>query len=115
MKTITFNELINHILQLPAHTDIEVDGDSFNRKWLAKYKSRIADYDGQSADYRISLKDGRGIHVKEYDGYYKVHWDYKDLATNPLGHLFYDAPHHIITIGVVATIVSVGMYELFKK
>ena len=111
----TFDELIDYIIQFPAHTDLEVDGNFFNHKWLDKYKSSIADDDGQNADYRIPLKDGRGIHVKEYDGYYKVHWDNSDLATDPLGHLLDDAPHHIPTIlGTIVAALAIG-YVLSKK
>lgn len=57
------------------------------------YRS-IGDPDGQISDYRIVLRgDPRSIHIKEYDTFYKVHWDYMDPSINPILHILLDAPH----------------------
>ena len=111
MKFSTFNELVKYIITLPAHRDIKVNRDFFNREWLNEHKSRFADYDGQNTDYRILLTDGKSIHVKEYVNHYKIHWDKSDLATNPIGHLINDAPHYIIII----ILAVASAYLLLKK
>ncbi|MEM1971395.1 MAG: hypothetical protein QXM92_02915 [Candidatus Anstonellales archaeon] len=86
--------------------------NSIGRGYYYIYKS-IGDRDGQIADYRIvriappppphsssssstpttTTVDLRSIHIKVYNEYYKVHWDYVDPSKNPLLHLLLDAPH----------------------
>ena len=115
MQIKTFNELRDFVLQFPAHEDIKVNESFFNPDSLQKFKSVFADNDGQNADYRVPLSDGKGIHIKKYDRYYKVHWDKADLATDPLGHLLKDAPHHILTIAIVALSALAVGYSATKK
>jgi len=67
------------------------------------YVKGSGDYDGQNADYRKALADGKGIHVKEYDNYYLVHWDVRDPDIDPLGHLWHDARHWLV-IGIFALV-----------
>ena len=115
MQIKTFNELKDYVLQFPAHEDIEVVESFFNPDSLQKFKSEFADDDGQNADYRVPLLNGKSIHIKKYDGYYKVHWDKADLATDPLGHLLKDAPHHIPTVVVGALFALAVGYLATKK
>ena len=109
MKTITFNELKDYVLEFPAHEDIKLNESFFHPDSLQKFKSVFADNDGQNANYRIPLRDGKSIHIKKYDGYYKVHWDKANLATDPLGHLLKDAPHYIpiVVAGILFVLIVV--------
>jgi hypothetical protein len=63
---------------------------------------------GQWADYGIELPDGRGIHIKEYEDHYKVHWDRVAPSRSKIGHMIADAPY--LTTGVLA-----GGYALSQK
>lgn len=44
-----------------------------------------------AADYRLELNTGSGLHIKEYDRVYEVHWDEIDPAVDPIGHCAVDA------------------------
>ena len=100
MRRYSWEQVINEVLAQPKHTDIVVE------KYRvppvpSDFKSRPADDDVQIADYGLALEDDTGIHIKEYDDCYKVHWDTKDPSVDPLGHLFYDSPKWLV-VGAVA-------------
>ncbi len=100
MRRYTWEQVINEVLLLSKHTDIIVE------KWRVPpiptdFKERLADNDGQITDYGFALEDDTGIHIKEYEDYYKVHWDKKDPSVDPLGHLVYDSPKWLV-VGAVA-------------
>jgi hypothetical protein len=106
----TWNQVIQSVLSLPKHTDVMVEA------WMVPkipndFTKRMADNDKQLADYGLALKDGTGIHVKVYDGYYKVHWDEIDPKVDPIGHLIKDAPHWL----VIVFVVLVGVAALAKS
>ncbi|HJU14237.1 MAG TPA: hypothetical protein VJ792_07265 [Candidatus Nitrosotalea sp.] len=111
----TWEQMIGTSLRYPAHTDIIVEKHMV--PILPEYfTKRIGDIDGQKADYGASLDDGRGIHVKEYDRHYKIHWDKKDPQRDPVGHLYHDAPHWLAAILVGAAAgIGYGVYRHYKK
>lgn len=109
-----WKEFSDFILQYDAHQDIEFDKRFFRKEDLQALQSIWADSDGQKENYRISLPDGKGIHIKEYENTFKVHWDKSDPRTDPIGHLLKDAPHHIPTIGVGILLIAAA-YIWSKK
>lgn len=113
LQYYTIQELIDQVRCLPVHQDKQFPKSTVNKKDILHHKSILADRDGQLADYRICLSDGSGLHIKEYENYYKIHWDHYDMATNPLMHLIYDAPHHIFTISEIILSI-IACYALTK-
>jgi len=106
----TWDAVILEVLNLQKHEDLKISKSKLPDLPL-EFHTRLADEDGQIADYGLALEDGTGIHVKEYDDYYKIHWDQKDPNIDPLGHLIYDSPGWIVAGAVGALAVD----ELFLK
>ena len=112
-RKYSWEEVISHVLTLPKHTDVVI------KTWMipdipSDFTPRMADNDNQLADYGLALQDGSGIHIKVYDGFYKVHWDEKDPKVDPIGHLVKDAPHWIV-IGLMVIISIVGIIAVAKS
>lgn len=107
----TWNQVIFDVLSLNKHEDLMVYFSDV-QDLPPEFSPRLADNDGQIADYGLALSDGRGIHVKVYDGYYKIHWDKKDPSIDPVGHLIYDSPKWLL-LGAVAIDILVfkGKYS----
>lgn len=100
---------IFQVRQLAPHVDIRIELWEVGPIPTA-FKKHIGEPDGQNADYRYTLKDGSGIHLKVYSDHYKMHWDKRDPSVDPLGHLSIDAPHWLAAIGIGA-IVALLIYE----
>ena len=105
-----WHAIVHQVLAQPARTDIWVE------KWRAPHPKQSGFYahvglpKGQMADYRYALTDGRGIHVREYDGTYAVHWDEVDPSVNVVGHLVRDAPG-VVLLGALALGLILGALE----
>ncbi len=103
--------VINEVLNLPKHIDLMIRSSELP-EIPSEFEERLGDSDGQLQDYGLALSDGRGIHVKVYDRYYKIHWDQKDPNIDPFGHLIYDAPQWLlIAAGVVDEVAFDGKYR----
>lgn len=69
----------------------------------------IAIPDGQIENYRISLENGSGLHIKEYDEYYAVHIDEVDPGQNAVGHMVKDATELTLAIGAAGiAVIALG-------
>lgn len=100
-------------LNYSAHTDILVGLDMV-LSLPTYFKKIFADKDGQKSNYGFSLPDKRGIHVKVYEDHYKVHWDKRSSLTDPLGHLYHDAPHWIVILIIGLSAVVIGAVAVKK-
>lgn len=111
----TWEQMIGTSLGYPPHTDIIVEKPMVP-PIPAYFSRRFGDSDGQKADYGAGLTDGRGIHLKEYDNYYKIHWDKRDPKRDPIGHLYHDAPHWLAAIILGSAIgIGYGLYSHHKR
>jgi hypothetical protein len=92
------------VLSLPPRTDLAVAkaGVSQPEEW--GFEKSAGKPVGQLANYRLALEErDEGIHVKEYDDGYLVHWDEVDPSNGFLEHCLTDAPQEtFIAAGIIA-------------
>jgi hypothetical protein len=86
----------NVVLQKPPHEDLRIEKMYVEHPSAEGYTESIGDPLGQKNDFRKGFEDGRGVHVREYEDHYLIHWDKIDPNQNPFGHIITDAPHWIV-------------------
>ena len=99
-----WKKIIRIVLKLDPHKSLLVSKREVKHPLECGFVRSLGEPRGQLADYRLVLEDGRSIHVREYYGYYEVHWDKRDPTVDPIGHLVEDAPHWL----VLSTIIFIG-------
>lgn len=110
---IYWNEIEDQVLRRPPRDEIEISKNKIVHPKNSGYKiSSMGSPKGQSIDYRKSLADNRGLHIREYENKYKIHWDEKDPRENPLVHLKKDSPEWLVGLTILG---SIGAGILFKK
>ncbi len=97
-----WSNVISVVLQLPPHQDIIRPKATLSHPKEVGMKERMGEPQGQLADYKWALPDGKSIHVREYLDEYRIHWDMFDVDIDLINHLRYDAPHWwiILTVAV---------------
>ena len=98
----SWRNILNYVLTLPAHQDIAISKHGSPHPLQVGFAFRLGEARGQMADYGVTVSDGRGIHIMEYQDVYLLHWDKADPLTNPIGHILQDAPHYLRILGVLA-------------
>ena len=106
----SLNNTINSVLTKPAHEDVKYEKHLLDVDLLQQHRSILADSDGQIDNYRITLKDGRDIHIKEYDDHYKIHWDHANPSKDPITHLIKDAPHWLVVLLLAICVTACVCY-----
>lgn len=99
---------------LPSHSDIIVSKRIITHPKYAGFVESVGEPQGQKADYRLTLKDGRSIHAREFQDHYKVHWDKIDPSVDPFGHMLEDAPHWLVIIGLLF-LAGLGAYTASRS
>lgn len=110
---IYWNKIEDKVLNRPPRDEIEISKTSIVHPTNSGYKrSSMGSPKGQNIDYRKSLADNRGLHIREYKNNYKIHWDEKDPRKNPLVHLKKDAPGWLLGLTLIG---SIGVSMIFKR
>ena len=111
---LTWESAIKDILRKSPHVEMKYYFDEIE-ELPSYFNKRLATPAGQLNDFGLALKDGKGIHIKEYEDHYTIHWDKIDPSVSTLGHLYEDAPEWLALLGLTGIIVGVGLYKYFKK
>ncbi len=108
-----------HLMKKPYHQDFRIEKGEIEHPTQAGFRKSLGEPKGQEADWRSTLPDGSCIHVLEYPGHYVFHKDKRNPDSDPWGHLWEDAPHWLMIIGLIVAAAiggaAYGMYELGKK
>lgn len=94
------HKIIQITLKKPVHEEWRISKNFIPHPLTMGFYPSVGDPCGQIRDYRVALTDGRGIHSREYNLAYGLHWDNRDPSLDPLGHLIEDAPHWLIILGL---------------
>ena len=108
------------VLLLPPHQEIIIPKYAVPHPKSAGYVRSIGLRKGQKRDYRKRVGQ-KGLHIREYDHYYKLHWD-KYYPHSPAGfvrHEWYDDPLGYLKLIAMGTIpiglAGYGGYRLGRK
>lgn len=91
-RKIILATLIDKVLEVPAHQEIFIPRDDIPDAISLGFRPDIGEPAGQSADYRLALKDGRSVHARKYRRFWGFHWDKVDPRVNAVEHLRRDSP-----------------------
>ncbi|MDM7274697.1 MAG: hypothetical protein P3X22_001030 [Thermoprotei archaeon] len=104
--------IIPLILRNPPHVDMFIPSHLVPDPRIEGFKETLGWPQGQIADYELTLKDGRRIHVRKFKEFYKAHWDMVSPLIDIIGHLRYDAPQWWITLlGIGGAGVGALLYK----
>ena len=95
--------LISRVLRNPPHREVFIPLRYISNPEDIGAYLRTGDFKGQQADYGITLKDGREIHLRKYSDGYLVHWDMVSPRISWVQHLRVDAPHWYNVVTFLAT------------
>jgi len=91
--------LIYRILENPPHVDITISKHLVANPLEEGFtETFLSEPQGQLRDYELTLPDGKRIHVREFEGQYRAHWDIISPSVDVLEHLRRDAPHWLVTL-----------------
>jgi len=114
-KKVNWDTLIELVLKLPPHKDVKVWKWEISHPLMNGFKRSVGSPAGQKADYRLALNDGRSIHIREFDDFYRVHWDKKDPRVDPITHLAKDAPHWLLVFVLMALGIIGEVWRIKSK
>jgi hypothetical protein len=105
----TWDAVVREVLRLKAHQELAITKDGLPTPVRAGFYLSTGLPKAQLFDYRLALRDRRGIHIREYADRYTVHWDHIDPSVDFLGHMVVDAPG-ALWAGLAVVGIGVGMW-----
>jgi hypothetical protein len=109
MSTVTARSyLVSRALSLSAHESFDVDKSEVPHPLAMGFERSLGIPEGQLADYRFGLADGKGVHVREFGSFFRVHWDrVHPTLERWWDHLREDTPELalILVIGMVVALL----------
>ena len=91
MRKLSWDLLIKCLSEHRPGVKIKVPKDKLEHPLKAGFRRSIGLHFYRK-NYRLTLPDGRCVHVEETRDHYVVHVDERDPGVSPIGHLRQDAP-----------------------
>ncbi|MCK6526500.1 hypothetical protein L6R50_02740 [Myxococcota bacterium] len=70
---------------------------------------------GQEADWRFTLPDGRGLHIRQYRDRFDVHWDRACPLKAPVRHLVQDTPWLVASTAIALLAIPAGWTIVHRR
>ncbi len=96
MMNAAWRRVLQQLETCPRGTFLRVPRSSVLHPLDAGFQYSIGLPRGQSADFRLTLPDCRGLHVQDFGTHYEAHVDVVDPACDLGEHLFEDAPGALV-------------------
>jgi hypothetical protein len=96
---LTWARVITTLQQYEPRTTARVEKGHLPHPLAAGMKSSIGMPEGQTADYRLVLQGGAGLHVKDFGTHYEAHIDEVHPDVNAIEHMRRDAPGMFVASG----------------
>lgn len=87
-----WNAIVDIVLNLRPGQDYSVPKKLAPHPSTVGFAQSLGMPKGETGHWRYALPDGRGVHVREFDTEYRIHWDRVDPHVDLIGHLRVDAP-----------------------
>lgn len=85
-------EIINRIVSAPEGKMWWIKKSKMVHPIFDGFRKSVGWPMGENSNWRLQLRDGSCIHVREYDGHYTAHLDKVDPDVNLIDHLRKDFP-----------------------
>ncbi len=107
-RTKTWNQVIQQLFEKGFRQDLRIHKSGIVHPTHIQGMQRHSGSPmGQLADYRLVLREGSGLHIREYDTYWTAHLDEVDPQVSVLEHLRQDAPGwHMLATGSIGAAVA---------
>ena len=102
MSILVWDNFEDRVFRLPPRVDLEVKKSLVEHPTEAGYRRSSGLPMGQSKDFRQARSDGRGLHIREYESVYRLHWDECEPGASLLGHLSADTPRLFLAYSFTA-------------
>ncbi len=102
--TYEWLDIANILTHRPAQTFVRVEKHQALHPRCAGFTHSIGIPRGQSADFRLTLSDCRGLHVQDFGTHYEAHIDQVDPACGVVDHLAANAPEMLVAAGAGALV-----------
>lgn len=97
---------VRALLARPPHAEIVFEKDAVPDPENSGFARARGKPVGQTADYRLPLRTGGCVHVREFEDRYEVHRDRVAPSASRVGHLLVDMPLETAT---VVAVVALGL------
>lgn len=97
----TWDEVVDQLADRPWRTRVRLEKNALPHPLAVGLQRSTGMPEGQIADYRWLLKNGVGLHVKDFGTHYEAHLDEVHPAVDAVEHLRQDAPEVYVGGAVV--------------
>jgi len=105
---------VNSVLLFPPHEKMIISKFGSTDPVKAGFvRTYLEESENQMSDFRRTLPDGRGIHIREFSDCFAIHWDKVCPLANPIEHINQDTQYgpalSVLAFGGIA-LVAIALF-----